>query len=139
MPSLVIRPASIIDITEIVKVRTETLTDKEISGFSAPGDNIYSSKEKLAELWDADNKLKDNSEIFVAVFEGTIRGFIVFNRDNYADNIDNIIVDKNDQGKGIGRTLVNYLEDLAKSLGMTVITTDTIENARGIPWKACGF
>lgn len=34
---------------------------------------------------------------------------------------------------------VEYVEELAKSKGFDVITTDTTENAKGVPWKAYGF
>ena len=38
-----------------------------------------------------------------------------------------------------GRALVEYIEDLAKSRGMYVMTTDTTENGKGVPWKVYGF
>ena len=137
MPALAIRPASISDIPSIVEVRSGALTDKEISGFSVPRSSLYYSK--LTEIWDTGNRLKDNSEIFVAVLDGKVVGFIVFSMKQCDDNIDNVVVAKKEQGKGIGRTLVEYIEDLAKSRGMDVITTDTTENAKGVPWKAYGF
>ena len=55
------------------------------------------------------------------------------------DIIDNIIVAKEEQGKGVGRALVAYVEKLVKSRGFDVITTDTTENSKGVPWKAYGF
>jgi len=137
MPALSIRPASISDIPSIVEVRSGALTDKELSGFSVPGSSQYYSK--LTEMWDTNNKLKDDSEVFVAVFEGKVVGFIVFSMKQCDDNIDNIVVAKEEQGKGVGRALVEYIEDLAKSRGMDVITTDTTENAQSVPWKAYGF
>lgn len=139
MTSLIILPASITDVPSIVGVRSGTLTDQEISGFTVPGNNLYSSEEKLMEIWDRDNRLKDGSEVFVAVSKGKVIGFIVFNMDDYDDNIDNIVVAKKEQRKGVGRALVEYVEQLAKSRGMDIIKTDTTENAKGVPWKAYGF
>lgn len=139
MPSLVINPASIADIPSIAEVRSAALTDEEISGFSVPGSSLYYSKEKLMEMWDTGNRLKDDSEVFVALFDGKVVGFIVFNMNNCDDNIDNVVVAKKEQGKGVGRALVKYIEELAKSRGMDVVTTDTTENAMGVPWKAYGF
>ena len=137
MPALSIRPASISDIPSIVEIRSGALTDKELSGFSVPGSSLYYSK--LTEMWNTGNRLKDDSEVFVAVFEGKVVGFIVFSMKQCDDNIDNIVVAKEEQGKGVGRALVEYIEDLAKSRGMDVITTDTTENAQSVPWKAYGF
>ena len=91
------------------------------------------------EMWETDNRLKDDSEVFVAVFDGKVIGFIVFNMNNCDDNIDNVVVAKKEQGNGVGRALVEYIEDLAKSRAMDVITTDTTENTKGVPWKAYGF
>jgi GNAT superfamily N-acetyltransferase len=127
MLSLVIRPASFADIPSIAKVRSGALTDQEISGFTVPGSGQYYSKEKLTEMWDANNRLKDDSEVFVAATGGRVIGFIVFNMNNCDDNIDNVVVAKKEQGKGVGRALVVYVEDLAKSRRMDVITTDTTE------------
>ena len=75
----------------------------------------------------------------MAECEGKVIGFIVYNMKSVDDNIDNIVVGKDAQGKGVGRALVEYLEELAKSRGFLVITTDTTENAEGVPWKAYGF
>jgi len=136
---LTIRPASVTDIPSIAEVRSAALTDEEISGFSVPGSSPYYSKEELMEMWETDNRLKDDSEVFVAVFDGKVIGFIVFNMNNCDDNIDNVVVAKKEQGNGVGRALVEYIEDLAKSRAMDVITTDTTENTKGVPWKAYGF
>ena len=139
MSSLTIRPASIGDHKSIVKIRLDALTEEELVGFSIPDANLYWSNEKLKELWDKENRLKDKSEVFVAEVNGKIIGFIFLNMEVVDDNIDNIIVAKEEQGKGIGRALVEYVEKLAKSRGFSCITTDTTENEKGVPWKAYGF
>ena len=139
MSSLAIRPASIEDVNSIVKVRLGALTKEELVGFTIPDANLYWSIEKLKELWDKENRLKDSSELFVAEVKGKLIGFIVYNMEVSDDNLDNIVVAKEEQGKGVGRALVEYVEGLAKSRGFDVITTDTTENAKGVPWKAYGF
>lgn len=139
MASFVIRPASIEDIPVIIEVRLNALTNNELSGFSVPDANLYWSNEKLKKLWNLENRLKDNSEVFVAEKNGKIVGFIIFNMEVSDDNIDNIVVEKELQGKGIGRALVEYVEKLAQSRGLKMITTDTTENSNGVPWKAYGF
>jgi GNAT superfamily N-acetyltransferase len=131
--------ASIRDVSSIVEVRLKALTEEEISGFSVPEDNLYSSIEKLRKMWDRKNRLKDGFEVFVAECKGKLIGFIVYKMEDCNVNIDNIVVTKDEQGKGIGRALVEYVEGLAKSRGFYVIKTDTTENSKSVPWKAYGF
>ena len=139
MSSLTIRPASIIDITSIAEIRLGALTEDELSGFVVPGESLYSSVNKLRDEWDTENRLKDGLEFFVAENMGNVIGFIVYNMEDPDDNIDNLVVAKQEQGKGIGRALVEYIERLAKSRGFDFIIIDTTENAQGVPWKSYGF
>ena len=139
MLSLKIRPATITDALSVVKIRVGALTEEEVSGFVVPGDNLYSSVDKLRKVWDKDNRLQDGFEVFVAECNGKIIGFVVLNMDVSDDNIDNVVVAKKEQGKGIGRAFVEYVEELARSRGFSVLKTDTTENALGVPWKAYGF
>jgi ribosomal protein S18 acetylase RimI-like enzyme len=139
MSALLIRPASKTDIKSIVKIRLGALKEEELVGFTVPDGNLCWSIEKLKHLWDKDNRLKDNSEVFVAEGQEKVIGFIVLNMGVSEDIIDNIIVAKEEQGKGVGRALVAYVEKLVKSRGFDVITTDTTENSKGVPWKAYGF
>ena len=137
--SLVIRPASTRDIASVVAVRVGALTKEDISGFSIPEDNLYSSTEKLRKVWNIENRLTDGFEVFVAECKGRIVGFIVYKMENCDDNIDNVVVIKEEQGKGIGRALVEYVEELAKSKGYCLIKTGTTENAHGVLWRAYDF
>jgi GNAT superfamily N-acetyltransferase len=139
MSTLVIRPALVTDVASIAEVRQGALTDQELRGFSAPGSGNYFSVEKLSEMWDGGNRLRDDSELFVAERAGRVLGFIVINLKQRDDNIDKVVVARDEQGKGVGRALVEFAEELAKSRGMTVLTTDTTENAAGVPWRAYGF
>jgi ribosomal protein S18 acetylase RimI-like enzyme len=134
-----VRQASILDISSIVQIRLGAVTEQEVSGFIVPGDNPYASVEQLQALWETNNLLNDGCEVFVAERRGKIVGFIVYNINSRNDNIDNLVVAKEEQRKGVGRTLVEYVERLARSRGYNVIRTDTTENAEGIPWKAYGF
>ncbi len=139
MSSLVIRPASITDVPSIVEVRLGAFSEEEVSGFIVPGESLYASFEKLRKMWDRENLLKDGLEVFVAECEAKVVGFIVYNMKSPDDNIDNLVVAKEEQGKGVGRALVEYIETLAKSRGFEVLRTDTTENAMGVPWKSYGF
>ncbi len=139
MSSLVIRPASITDVPSIVEVRKGAFSQEEASGFIVPGESLYASIEKLRKMWDRENLLKDGLEVFVAEREAKVVGFIVYNMKSPDDNIDNLIVAKEEQGKGVGRALVKFVEGLAKTRGYDVVKTDTTENAEGVPWKSYGF
>jgi ribosomal protein S18 acetylase RimI-like enzyme len=137
--SLIIRTAEVEDIPSIVGVRLAALTEDEIRGFSAPEFATFSSIEKLQKAWGRENRLKDGFEVFVAEDEGKIVGFIVFRIRGDYGYIDNLVVAKEEQRKGIGKALVAYAENMAESNGCCVVKTDTTENADGIPWKAYGF
>jgi ribosomal protein S18 acetylase RimI-like enzyme len=139
MSSLVIRPALITDVSSIVEVRVGAFTEEDVSGFIVPGESLYASTEKLRKMWGRENLLKDGFEVFVAECETNVVGFIVYNMKSCDDNIDNVVVAKKEQGKGVGRALVEYVEALAKYRGYDVMRTDTTENAEGVPWKSYGF
>jgi GNAT superfamily N-acetyltransferase len=139
MSSLVIRVATIRDISGIVKIRLKTLTDEEISGFSAPEFATTSSNEKLLKLWDKGNRLKDGFEVFLAEDEGRLLGYMMFKLEGDSGYIDDIVVAKEEQGKGVGRALVTYAEGVAKSQKCYLMKTDTTENANGIPWRSYNF
>jgi ribosomal protein S18 acetylase RimI-like enzyme len=139
MSSLVIRPAVIRDVSSIVEVRMGAFMEEDVSGFIVPGESLYASTEKLRKMWDKENLLKAGFEVFVAEWETNMVGFIVYNMKSCDDNIDNVVVAKKEQGKGVGRALVEYVEALAKYRGYDVMRTDTTENAEGVPWKSYGF
>jgi GNAT superfamily N-acetyltransferase len=77
--------------------------------------------------------------VFVAESKRKIIGFIVYKMQDYEDKTDNIVVTNEEQGKGVGRALVEYVEGLAKSIGLFVLKTDTARNADCVPWKAYRF
>jgi GNAT superfamily N-acetyltransferase len=139
MSTLVIRPASITDVSSIVKVRLGAFTEEEVSGFIIPGKSLYKSVERLRRIWDKENLLKEGYEVFVAESEAKVVGFIVYHMRSSDDNIDNVVVTKEEQGKGVGRALIEYVEALAKSRSINIMSTDTTENAEGVPWKSYGF
>ncbi len=139
MNSLTIRPASITDVSSIVGVRLGALSKEELSGFSVPGDSLYSSTDMLRKAWRKGNILEGGFEVFVAESEEKVIGFISYNMISGDDNIDNVIVAREQRGKGVGRALVEYVEKLAMSRGYDVMRTGTAENAVGVPWKAYCF
>jgi len=139
MTTLVIRAATVKDVSSIVRVRLATLTKDEIRGFSAPEFATTSSTEKLHKLWDKGNRLKDGFDVFLAEDDGRVIGYMMFKVESDFGYIDDIVVIKNEQGKGIGRALVAYAEGIAKSKGCHMMKTDTTENANGVPWRSYDF
>ena len=140
MTLLVIRAGTVKAISSIVRIRLGALTEEEIRGFSAPEFTItYSSAEELRKVWSGGNRLKDGFEVFLAEEEGEMVGFVVFKMERDHGYIDNIVVAKEEQGKGIGRALVAYLEGIARAQGCYLMKTDTTENADCVPWKSYRF
>jgi len=139
MRKVVIRAATPDDIPSIVSVSLASTTKDEVQGFSAPEWVTYSSTEELRKAWAEENRLKDSSEVVVAQKNGEIVGFIVFKMERDHGYIDNIDIIKDEQKKGIGRALVEHVENIAKAKRLSLIKTDTTENAEGVPWKSYGF
>jgi ribosomal protein S18 acetylase RimI-like enzyme len=139
MPTLVMRPATRGDIPTIIDVSLSSNTKGETAGFTAPELGTFSSPEALKEVWAKENRLKDGSEIVVAEKNRKIIGFIVFKREPDHFYIDNLDITRDQQRKGIGRALVNYVENIALASGYSLMKTDTTENVDGVPWKSYGF
>jgi ribosomal protein S18 acetylase RimI-like enzyme len=137
--SLIVRAATIKDVSSIVRVRLGALAEEEVRGFSAPEFAITSSTKKLRKAWGKGNRLKDGFEVFLAEDEGRLVGYMMFKVEGDPGYIDDIVVAKEEQRKGIGRALVAYAEGMAKSKGCQLMKTDTTESADGVPWKSYGF
>lgn len=139
MNSLAIRAASVRDVPFIVEIRLGALTEEENRGFFSPEFAIIFSTEKMREVGGSGNRLKDGFEVFLVEDEGRLVGYMMLKVDGDYGYIDNIVVAKEEQRKGVGRTLVAYAEVLAKSKGCHLMKTETTENAYGISWKPYGF
>lgn len=138
MLSLVIRAATIRDLPSIVEVRLVTLSHQEISGFSAPEFANTISNDGLLKAWDVRNRLNDGLQVFFAENYERLVGYLIFRVEKTYGYIDDIVVHKEEQGKGIGRAIV-ALRSVAKSQGCQLIKTDTTENANGVPWRSYYF
>ena len=71
---------------------------------------MFTSIDNLREMWGNNNLLKDGCEVFVAENRGKAIGFLVFNMKG-SDNIDNVIVAKKDQKKGLVELLLSMWKD----------------------------
>jgi len=139
MKKSVIRRATTKDIPSIVHVSVSSVAEGETKGFAPPSWSTYSTTEELGKAWAEENRLRDGSEIIVAEKSGKVIGFIVFKGDSAHMYIDNIDIIKDEQRRGVGRALVEYVENVAATTEHFTMKTDTTENAKGIPWKSYGF
>lgn len=139
MTRLVIRKATYDDISSIIEVNLSSTTKDETLGFTTQEWATFSSPDKLMKLWVEDNRLKDGCEVIVAEKDGRLIGYIVFKKERDHIYIDDIDIAKDQQRKGVGRALVTHVENITVASGYSLITTDTTENAQGIPWKSYGF
>jgi ribosomal protein S18 acetylase RimI-like enzyme len=135
---LVIRKATSKDIPSMVKVRRAAFTAEEVQGFTTPEPSVFYYPEKMKEAWNKDNRLKDDWRIYVAEANEVV-GFIVFRVETGIGYIENINIAKDQQRRGVGKALVKYVEQIAKSEGAHIMHTDTTENVEGIPWKSYAF
>lgn len=139
MEKVIIRKATVDDVSAIVMTRLTSASETEIKGFGAPEWIDDWSLVKLRTMWAEENKLKDGSEIVVAEKGGRVVGFIVFKVESDYVYIDDVYVTKDEQRKGIGKSLVEYVEKVAVASRCFCIRTDTTENTEGVPWKSYGF
>jgi len=129
---VIIREATREDIPSIVEVRRASTTEEEIIGFTAPEWGTFLDVEKLRNEWTTGNRLKEDYEVQIV-------GYLVFKREHEHLYIDVLNVKKREQGKGVGKALLEYLERLAIESGLARIETDTTENAEGVPWNSYDF
>jgi len=139
MKNLTIRKATPKDIEAMVRIRRTAFTDEEVQGFTPLEHSFFYSVSRLKKEWKEDNRLKNDWEIYVAEDNQSPIGYIVFKIENDAGYIDNINVPKEQQGKGVGKALVIYVEEIVRSRGIRLMRTDTTENAEGKPWKSYSF
>jgi len=139
MVRLVIRAATPLDVPWIVNACLTSTTKEEVRGFAADEWVTFSSVEELSRVWVEENRLKDGSEVVVAERDGRVIGFIVFKLERDYVYIDNIDIVREEQRKGVGKSLVTHVENLALANGYSLMKTDTTENAEGVPWKSYGF
>lgn len=138
MKNLLIRKATSKDIPSIVKVRRAAFTAEEVEGFTTTP-SVFYSVGRMKRAGEKDGKIKGGWDVLVAEDNGEVVGFIVFKLENNAGFIENINITKTYQGKGVGKTLVSHVEQIAKSHGISVMQTDTTENAEGVPSKSYPF
>lgn len=139
MSTIIIRNARREDVPSIVDTCRASTTEEEMIGFTAPEWGTFRDIKKLSAIWTTGNRLKDNYEVIVSERGAQIVGFLVYKREREFMYIDQVNIKRSEQGKGVGRDFVEYIERLATESGLTRIETDTTENADGIPWNSYDF
>ena len=80
-------------------------------------------------------------KVFVATLKERVIGYISLGRRVFALMVDSVIVARNHQRKGVGRTLIEKAKEYAKTQGFHILRTDTgtfMEYAIRF-YLACGF
>ena len=88
-------------------------------------------KKPYSEKWTTDNAIRTlehfskTGEIFVAVERGRVVGVIIIREELYNTRknavIEDLVVDGNFQGSGIGKSLIKFVEEHCKSKGINAI------------------
>ena len=131
---VVIRKACSKDFQTLIKIMKKSTTNEEVIGF-APSEGI--SPTFLKEL--AEELNRSDPSVIIAEKDGIPVGFAYYSFQNEFVEIQEVDVIKEYQGQGIGKTLLQHIEKIAKEKGMNCLVTGTSINKNGKPWKAYGF
>lgn len=135
---MAIRAANEEDIPGIVSCNLSAKTEEELKGFAPPrGFSPFHSVKKLRDAWVSPN-IVDGGMLFVCD-SGRIEGYVsIIENDDFVE-IDNIDVAKEFQGFGLGRRLVEFVEEYSCKREFQRIVLGTTKNKDGIPWKGYQF
>ena len=135
-----IRAATKVDIPNIVRCNLTAKTLEETIGYAPPLEQrTFADQNKLKRAWESRNQVEGE---FVYVFEENeeVVAYVLIEVQPDAIEIDNVDVAKNMQGKGIGKALVKFVEDLAREQGKKYVTLGTSRNQEtGKPWRSYDF
>ena len=138
-----IRPATKEDIPQIVWCNRTAVRDSELVGYGLPvAKRVFASEDKLSANWLSGNQVREETAPYVYVLErdGCVLGYTQIRIDPHAVELDNIVVAREHQLTGIGKAIVDFVENLAKNLGKQYVTLGTSRNIEtGRPWKSYGF
>jgi len=73
------------------------------------------------------DKLIETQNVYVLRIGGRVVGSILLSRDGDAIKVNNLVVDPSAQGRGYGRALMDYAEDVARAQGLAAVTLFTNE------------
>ena len=73
------------------------------------------------------NKLVETQNVYVLRVGGSMIGSILLSMDGESVKVNNLVVDPPAQGRGYGRLLMDYAEDMARAQGLAAVTLFTNE------------
>lgn len=134
-----IRIASQNDIPQIVRIKRAAVSDHELVGYGPPSDKrIFADENKLRAVW-TENSV-DGLLVYVFEEEKRILGFTLIRIDANAVELDDVTVAPEHQRRGIGKTMVEFVENFARNLKKQYVTLGTTRNTlTGIPWRSYSF
>src|SRR5438132_13840496 len=98
-------------------------------------ESLFSDARWLSAVWEEPNRVQ-GEELFVAVLDDEIAGFVTTADRGVEIELINIEVARELQGRGVGTHLVRFVEERARRLGKRAVTLGTSRNAAGTPWKS---
>jgi len=135
-----VREAELSDFPRITEIIQTSASKEELKGFVPPRALERRVRGKSKFLEELRKDLQRNEDgVIVAEKKGYLLGFVYCHYERGCIEIEEIDVRKECQQQGIGRTLVQYIEKIARERGCKYIKTGTSINEKGTPWKAYGF
>jgi ribosomal protein S18 acetylase RimI-like enzyme len=140
---LSIRSAKRDDIPGIVECANSSATEEEEVGFGMPfSERTFNDVARLSAAWRDPNIVGSDEaaeEVIVAETNGRVIGYVTVEERGEDLELVNIDVRREQQGRGIGSRLVEFVEERAIREGRRAVTLGTSRNAEGIPWKSLGW
>lgn len=130
-----VRPATRADAPGIVWVSNSSIDPGEDVGFGGGLDSPFHDTTTLLSAW-RDPNVVQGEEVLVAELDGRIVGCVTVEDREHELELVNIDVPVELQGKGIGTTLVQSVEERAIAAGKYAVTLGTSRNAEGVAWKS---
>ena len=121
---MIIRLATKADLTAIRQLFYDTITTVALGDYTAEEVAVWASGAHDIGRWE---KKVEEQEFYVAFIDDVLVGFTSLLQQDY---IDHMYVSHKYQGKGIASKLVQFIENKAKSYGVTLLKSDVSITAR---------
>ncbi len=136
-PAIHIRPARREDIPDLVTVNNSSVLDGEDLEFGGPRSaRTFADGTRLSAAWGDPNDVRGET-VFVAEAGGRVVAYVTGADNGEALELVTIHVRFDHQGRGIGTSLVRFIEQRARATGKRAVTLGTSRNASGVAWKSC--
>jgi len=129
---IVIRPFAVSDTEEIITLFRDAVHSINIRHYTPEQVAVWAPEIIDVDTW---RKSLGKNITYVAEVDSTIVGFIDMSHEGY---LDRLYIHKNYQAKGVAYRLFKKIEDEARELGLSKITTDCSITAK-LPAERMGF